>query len=741
MNGNRGLYIQLFSIHGLIRAANIELGRDADTGGQVKYVLELAAALSQRDDVRKVDLFTRLIRDKTVSPDYAEAVDEVNEKFRIVRIQCGGTRYIKKELLWRHLDEFVDKTLKFVKDEGELPDLVHGHYADAGYVAMELSRLWGVPYAYTGHSLGRVKKLDLEAGGMQPEEMNRRYRIDHRIEVEEDVIRKAEFIVTATNQEVEKQYGHYQAAANATFCVIPPGIDLGRFYPFYNDPPADEDSREKIKQAEFFVQKELERFLTYPGKPIILALSRPDHRKNIPALVKAFGIDKELQAIANLAVFAGIRKDITAMDDNEQAVLTELLLLMDKYDLYGKLAIPKRHDVEYEVPVLYRKAARHMGVFVNPAFKENFGLTLIEAAASGLPIVATDDGGPRDIIGNCENGILVDVSNTDEISAAIKKILVNEELWKTYSQNGISGIREHYSWTAHCQRYMERARKLVARVQPSLSPAEKTRAIGKRFTRLRKLFITDIDDTLLGDNAALADLIELIERHRNKIGFGVATGRPLRSTREVLQEYGVPAPDVLITSVGTEIYYGRNLLADNGWHAHISEHWKPEKIREVLAELPFLEMQEDEAQRDFKLSYYMEDSPEYLAQVHQILTQNRLRYNLIYSNSAFLDILPYRASKGKAVRYLSYKWNFPLRHILVAGDSENDEDMLRGELQGVVVSNHHANLEKLKGLQHVYFSPHAFAAGIIDGFSHYKFLPQSRKRKQKRVPKQQVAAK
>ncbi len=92
-----------------------------------------------------------------------------------------------------------------------------------------------------------------------------------------------------------------------------------------------------------------------------------------------------MQAIANLAVFAGIRKDISDMDTNEQEVLTELLLLMDKFDLYGKLAIPKRHDVEYEVPELYRLIAQKQGVFVNPAFKENFGLTLIEAAATGLP--------------------------------------------------------------------------------------------------------------------------------------------------------------------------------------------------------------------------------------------------------------------------------------------------------------------------------------------------------------------
>ena len=107
-------YIQMFSIHGLLRFENLEMGRDADTGGQIKYVVELADALSRRDDVKRVELFTRLVSDKAVSKDYAKTIEQVNDKFRIVRIQCGGRKYMRKELLWAHLDEFVDKTIKYI---------------------------------------------------------------------------------------------------------------------------------------------------------------------------------------------------------------------------------------------------------------------------------------------------------------------------------------------------------------------------------------------------------------------------------------------------------------------------------------------------------------------------------------------------------------------------------------------------------------------------------------------------
>ena len=48
-SGNKGRYILLISIHGLIRGHDLELGRDADTGGQTKYVVDLARALRQFD--------------------------------------------------------------------------------------------------------------------------------------------------------------------------------------------------------------------------------------------------------------------------------------------------------------------------------------------------------------------------------------------------------------------------------------------------------------------------------------------------------------------------------------------------------------------------------------------------------------------------------------------------------------------------------------------------------------------
>ena len=87
-----------------------------------------------------------------------------------------------------------------------------------------------------------------------------------------------------------------------------------------------------------------------------------------------------------------------------------------------------------------------------------------------------------------------------------------------------------------------------------------------------------------------------------------------------------------------------------------------------------------------------------------------------------MDVLPARASKGRAVRYLSYRWNIPYDSILVAGDSGNDEDMLSGELLGVVVANHSEELERLRGRRKIYFADQPYAAGIIEGINYYNIL-------------------
>ena len=416
------------------------------------------------------------------------------------------------------------------------------------------------------------------------------------------------------------------------------------------------------------------------------------------------------------------------MEDNERDVLTEILLLMDKYDLYGKIAIPKKHDFEYEVPELYRIAAEKKGVFVNSALTEPFGITLIEAAASGLPIVGPQDGGPQDIVQNCQCGLLIDTTNTKAIAAAIKQIVSDHERWKQYSKNGIMNVRKYYTWKSHADTYMKEINKIAAEFESTeMKVAIPSDAIGRRLATLNYFIIVNIDNTLIGNsNEYLPELLNLMKENRKQIGLGVATGRTIESATDYLKKHGVHSPDVVISSVGSEIYYGKGLYYGKGWEAHISAKWNRDKIVELLKEFSFLKYQDDTTQKRYKISYEMKPAKDRLAMIHECLLQNKCRYTLVYSKNRYLDILPYRASKGKAIRYLSYKWEIPLKNFLVCGDSGNDEEMLRGEPLAAVVGNYSPELEELKGQKNIYFAEKKYAGGILEAIEKYDFIEKAR---------------
>jgi sucrose-phosphate synthase len=251
-------------------------------------------------------------------------------------------------------------------------------------------------------------------------------------------------------------------------------------------------------------------------------------------------------------------------------------------------------------------------------------------------------------------------------------------------------------------------------------------AIGRRLAKLNYFIVANIDNTLIGDgNKHLKELLKLLQENRRNIGFGLATGRTIESTTEYLRKHRVPIPDVIISSVGSEIYYGKNLHYGRGWETHISAKWDRDKIVNLLKDFPFLEYQQAEAQRRFKISYEINPDKDCLAMIHERLLRSKCRYNLIYSHNRYLDVLPFRASKGKAIRYLSYKWEIPLRNFLVCGDSGNDEEMLRGEPLGVVVGNYSPELKKLKGIRGIYFARQKYSGGILEGINRYNFIDKA----------------
>ncbi|KAF5738499.1 sucrose-phosphate synthase 3-like [Tripterygium wilfordii] len=501
------LYIVLISLHGLVRGENMELGRDSDTGGQIKYVVELARALAHMAGVYRVDLFTRQISSPEVDWSYGEPTemltagpedddDGVGESSGayIIRIPFGPRdKYLRKELIWPHIQEFVDGALAHILNMSKVlgdqigsgqpvwPYVIHGHYADAGDSAALLSGALNVPMVLTGHSLGRNKLEQLLKQGRQSkEDINTTYKIMRRIEAEELSLDAAELVITSTKQEIEEQWGLYDGfdvklekvlrarARRGVNChgrymprmvVIPPGMDFSSVVVQEESPDVDGELAALVGGTEGSSPKafpaiwsEVMRFLTNPHKPMILALSRPDPKKNITTLLKAFGECRPLRDLANLTLIMGNRDDIDEMSGGNASVLIAVLKMIDKYDLYGSVAHPKHHK-QSDVPDIYRLAAKTKGVFINPALVEPFGLTLIEAAAHGLPMVATKNGGPVDIHRALNNGLLVDPHDQEAIADALLKLVSEKNLWHDCRKNGWKNIHL-FSWPEHCLTYL-----------------------------------------------------------------------------------------------------------------------------------------------------------------------------------------------------------------------------------------------------------------------------------------------
>ncbi|OAY63164.1 putative sucrose-phosphate synthase 2, partial [Ananas comosus] len=409
----------------------------------------------------------------------------------IVRIPFGPTNeYLRKEQLWPYIQEFVDGALAHILNMSRVlgeqigegkpvwPYVIHGHYADAGDAAALLSGALNVPMVLTGHSLGRNKLEQLLKQGRQSmEDIDAMYKIMRRIEAEELSLDAAELVITSTKQEIEEQWGMYDGfdvklervlrARNRRgvdchgrymprMAVIPPGMDFSNVEVQEDATDMDGESAPEGSSPRSIspICSDVMRFFTNPHKPMILALSRPDPKKNITTLVKAFGECRPLRELANLTLIMGNRDDIDEMSSGNANVLTTVLKLIDRYDLYGFVAYPKHHK-QSDVPDIYRLAAKTKGVFINPALVEPFGLTLIEAAAHGLPMVATKNGGPVDIHRALNNGLLIDPHDQNAIADALLKLLADKNLWYECRKNGWRNIHL-FSWPEHCRTYLTR---------------------------------------------------------------------------------------------------------------------------------------------------------------------------------------------------------------------------------------------------------------------------------------------
>lgn len=678
------MHILHLALQGCLKTPPISYGCTPDTGGHIKYLLDEIAALNFRPEVDHQTIVTRKFSSKEFPNEYLDDEEAIDAKTTLRRIEGRSLQYLHKEELYTEHDELTRNLVSLIKSLPRRPDIIHAHYADAGSIAARIKQQLGIPFVFSAHSLGRVK---LAIGG-EPSPKGRSFL--KRVEAEEISLRSADRVIASSRNEIESQLSLYKGFDPAWGQVMPAGSTL---------------KKGKEKDSSHLFQK-MNIFLHDLTKPVILALARPVRRKNLQALVHAYGKSPTLQKKANLVIFAGVREGVSHMEGEQGEVVRELVELVDDYDLYGKCALPKRHK-EDDVVNIYELAGNSGGVFVNPATHEPFGLTVIEAAACGVPCVATCHGGPAEIIENYGHGVSVDPDDHHALSQKILELIENKERWQKFSEAGMKAAQT-LGWPRFAADFVEMASGLCKK--QTFSPVE---------IKNRKLICCDIDNTLTGSREGLEKLTAWLASQPQYL-FVISTGRRIDEAVRILKEWKVPLPDYLVTSVGTEIYevgssYSE-LQLDRGWKATLESGWSFLVLRNVLAGVRGLVLQDDINQRPLKLGYLVpKNQKQVLEAVERALRDSPISANVIFSHDTYLDVIPSAASKGHALEHLCDKLRIPTCDAVAAGDSGNDIEMLEMAGKGIVVGNMTSELAHLKGAPNITVSSKNYADGVLDG--------------------------
>jgi sucrose-phosphate synthase len=454
-----------------------------DFGGQLVYVKQVAIAMASLGHT--VDILTRRIIDVDW-PEFAQPEDRYPEapNVRILRLSAGPDRFLRKELLWQHLArDWVPNILTFYRHEGAFPDAFTAHYADGGLSGALIEQETGIPFTWTGHSLGAQKMDQLGVTKANLAQLNAVHRFTSRIFAERLSMNRSAVNITSTRQERFEQYAHhvYRDAIDVhddrRFAVIAPGVNLQIFGHDIVSP------EEEATHAHVRVMLARDIDADRLDLPAIVASSRLDPKKNHIGLVQAFAQTPELQARANLVLFTGALNDplrdsaeagepvgrpvltgavlfAPPQEDAEagaleRGVLEQIREVVEQHHLWGKVSAFALRG-QPALAAAYRFLARRGSVFALTSHYEPFGLAPLEAAAAGLPLVVTRNGGPSESLRSreVECAVFIDPTDPKSIAQGLLGLLADQEAWATFRERGQRRVWERYTWERTAEGYL-----------------------------------------------------------------------------------------------------------------------------------------------------------------------------------------------------------------------------------------------------------------------------------------------
>jgi sucrose synthase len=484
--------VVILSIHGYFGQANV-LGLP-DTGGQIVYILDQVRALEnemvQRIQSQGLDITPRILVATRLIPDAkGTSCNQRLEKIcgcehsHILRIpfrtEHGFLRqWISRFDVWPYLEKFAEDAANEIAAELQgTPDLIIGNYSDGNLVASLLSHKMGVTECTIAHALEKTKYPDSDIYWKKYDE---KYHFSCQFTADLLAMNHSDFIITSTYQEIagtKNTVGQYERHKSFTLpglYRVVHGIDV--FDPKFNivSPGADESiyfSYSETEKRLTSLHESLEKLIYDPeqteehigvlkdaSKPIIFSMARLDRVKNITGLVELYAKNDKLRELANLVVVAGYTDVKQSSDREEISEIEKMLSLIKQYKLDGQLRWIAAQTNRARNGELYRYLADKGGIFVQPAFYEAFGLTVVEAMTCGLPTFATCHGGPLEIIEDGISGFHIHPYHPDKAAALMvdffQKSKEDPSYWLNISQAALRRIREKYTWKIYSERLM-----------------------------------------------------------------------------------------------------------------------------------------------------------------------------------------------------------------------------------------------------------------------------------------------
>lgn len=238
---------------------------------------------------------------------------------------------------------------------------------------------------------------------------------------------------------------------------------------------------------------------------------------------------------------------------------------------------------------------------------------------------------------------------------------------------------------------------------------------------MKILLVTDLDNTLVGNDQATRMLNQKLLNIRDNLYLIYATGRSYNSAMELKSQKQLLEPDYWVTGVGTEIYHQGKL--DSVWANKLSQQWNREKIANVVQSFPDLIPQSDLEQNPWKISYLTQPQKSSVLEELQIqLNQAGLASQIIFSSGRDVDIVPSNADKGLAITYLRESLQIPKELTVVCGDSGNDISLFRQSTLGIIVSNAQSELidwYTSNSRPNLYLATSPYARGILEGLVYF----------------------